>query len=63
MQVDMNWIPQSHVEISGADPSDICMVDTDSMSTPPRIPSKANESALHPVSNAVPALPPKPKAY
>ena len=68
VEVDMNWIPQPHVENNGADPSDIGLVATDSKhlcskSTLPRIPSKKNESALHPVANAVPALPPKPKAY
>ena len=65
VEVDMNWIPQALVENNGADPSDIGLVATDSKSTPPRIPPKMNEStsALHPISNAVPTLPPKPKAY
>lgn len=60
----MNWIQQPHVENNGADPSDIGLVavSTDSKSTPPRIPSKMNHSKSA-VSNAVPALPPKPKAY
>ena len=63
VEVDMNWIPQL-AQVEKADPSDIGSVVTES--PPPRKPPKKlelNESAKHPVPNATPALPPKPKAY
>ena len=59
----MNWIPQP-AQVERTDPSDIGSVVTES--SPPRIPPKTmelNESTIHPVPNAAPALPPKPKAY
>ena len=61
VKVDMNYIPQPQVERE--DPSNKGPgVATES--APPRIPPKMNKSAKNPApGNAVPALPPKPKAY
>ena len=62
VEVDMNWIPQP-AQVERTDPN-VGSVVTES--PPPRIPPKKlelNESAIYPVPNAVPPLPPKPKAY
>ena len=60
VEVDMNYIPQPQVERE--DPSNKGPVNTES--APPRIPPKMNNSTKNPApGNAVPALPPKPKAY
>ena len=59
VEIDMNWIPQPQVE--RADPSNIGSEAKETI--PPRIPPKMNESTVHPAPDAVPPLPPKPKAY
>ena len=60
VRVDVNYTPQPQVKRE--DPSNKGPVATES--APPRIPPKMNKSAINPApGNAVPALPPKPKAY